>query len=78
MSVQRADKVHSILTNLKSLDKLKELFWTELNYEQVNQSLPRRNWNATASGALDEDPLLLAAAGMGDGFHVCCLSLYFD
>ncbi|MDW7760408.1 MAG: DNA methyltransferase [Acidobacteriota bacterium] len=78
MSMQRADKVHSILTNLKSLDKLKELFWTELNYEQVNQTLSRRNWNTTATEALDDDPLLLAAAGMGNGFHVIYCRLADD
>jgi len=38
----------------------KELFWTELNYDRVNEPLSRRNWPDRAHDALDDDPVLLA------------------
>jgi hypothetical protein len=42
---------------------LKELFWTKLNYDQVNKPIARRSWPEPASAALADDPTLLAAGG---------------
>jgi len=65
---QRA--VLEILKNLSGLEPLKQLFWSELNYTCINQSLPRRGWTETAAKALAEDPVLFAAGGADNGFHV--------
>jgi len=67
---QNREAVLRILESLNGLDPLKSLFWSELNYERVNQPLSRRGWNETAANALDEDPILFAAGGEGNDFHV--------
>lgn len=67
--------VLSILQNLNSLDPLKDLFWSQLNYERINQPLSRRGWPETATRGLAEDPLLFA--GHGD-FHVIYARLNSD
>lgn len=59
--------VLSILQNLNSLDPLKDLFWSQLNYERVNQPLSRRGWPESVTHALAEDPLLFAGH---EDFHV--------
>ena len=33
-----------LLRDFRGLHPLKELFWTELNYERANHLLARRNW----------------------------------
>lgn len=66
----RQQTVLKLLGNFHGLDSLKELFWSELNYERVNQSLSRRNWIETAAKALAEDPLLFAGGGASNDFHV--------
>jgi len=65
---QRA--VFEILKNLRGLPPLKELFWTQLNYQRMNKPIFRKAWPENAANALAEDPLLLAAGGQDDGFHV--------
>jgi hypothetical protein len=50
------------------LDSLKQLFWSELNYERENNTLSRRDWTDKALKALAEDPILLASGGKD--FHV--------
>jgi hypothetical protein len=67
---ERQEAVLNLLKNLKGLDPLKQLFWTELNYERVNQPLSRRGWPASALAGLAEDPILFAAGGQNEGFHV--------
>ena len=52
------------------MDSLKALFWSELNYERVNQPLSRRNWTDIIAKALAEDPPLFAGGGTNDEFHV--------
>lgn len=61
--------VWGILKELRGTDPLKQLFWSELNYQRVNQSLPRRGWGETATKALAEDPVLLASGGSDSAFH---------
>jgi hypothetical protein len=62
--------VQDLLRGLRGLDSLKRLFWTELNYGRVNKPLSRREWPASASQALAEDPNLLAAGGQDNAFKV--------
>ena len=57
-----------ILSSLQGLNPLKELFWSELNYDRENQPLSRRGWSDPVSQLLAEDPLLLASAG--SEFHI--------
>ncbi|MEH2398246.1 hypothetical protein [Nostoc sp.] len=58
------------LQNLKSLDALKKLFWSQLNYERVNKELSRRKLTDVVANELTEDPLLLASGGANNAFHV--------
>ena len=51
--------IHKILANLKGLDPLKQLFWTELNYKHENKPLSRGGWSDIAKNALAEDPILI-------------------
>jgi hypothetical protein len=55
--------VLELLENLKGLEPLKELFWNELNYERISESISRRGWSEAASNALAEDPLVFAGGG---------------
>ncbi|MEQ9370692.1 MAG: TaqI-like C-terminal specificity domain-containing protein [Coleofasciculus chthonoplastes F3-SA18-01] len=57
-----------ILASLQGLNPLKELFWSELNYDRENQPLSRRGWSDPVSLLLAEDPLLLASAD--NEFHI--------
>ncbi len=68
--LEREQRVLDILKNLNGLEPLKKLFWSELNYNRVNQSLSRNSWSQTAASALAEDPILFASGGQHDDFHV--------
>jgi len=67
---ERQQSVLTLLKDLRGLDPLKELFWSELNYERVNEPLSRRTWTDTAAQALAEDPVLFAGGGSSNDFHV--------
>ncbi len=56
-----------VLASLRGLDDLKQLFWTELNYEQENTPLSDRGWPDASRNALTEAPLLLACGGCSRG-----------
>ncbi|MEH2246441.1 hypothetical protein [Nostoc sp.] len=58
------------LQNLKSLDALKKLFWSQLNYERVNKELSHRQLTDAVANELTEDPLLLASGGANNAFHI--------
>jgi hypothetical protein len=62
--------VLELLENLNGLDPLKKLFWDELNYDRVNQSVSRKGWNETASKALADDPLVFAGGGENNDFKI--------
>src|SRR5438552_4298272 len=62
--------VLDLLENLNGLDPLKELFWNQLNYDLVNQSISRKGWNETASKALADDPLVFAGGGENNDFKI--------
>ncbi|MGE5110559.1 MAG: Eco57I restriction-modification methylase domain-containing protein [Acidobacteriaceae bacterium] len=67
-NLQRQQSVLNLLQNLKGTESLKQLFWSELNYDRVNKSLSRRGWKDNISGLLAEDPVLFASGA--DDFHV--------
>ena len=69
-SIERQESILQILKNLKGLEPLKKLFWTELNYERVNQQLSRAGWTDTAAESLAEDPILFAGGGQNNDFKV--------
>ena len=62
--------VLQVLASLRGLDDLKQLFWTELNYERENTPLSDRGWPDVARAALAQAPLLLACGGAGGRFQV--------
>ena len=48
----------------------KSLFWSQLNYERVNQTLSRRRWTERVKSELVEEPLLLASGGTDNDFKI--------
>ncbi len=72
MTEQFRYTVLSLLEKLptRKLDALKQLFWSEFNYEQINQSLSVRDWPEEIRGLLIGEPVLFAGAGEDNGFHV--------
>jgi len=73
---QRQQAVHDLLHGLKGLEPLKKLFWTELNYDRVNEPLSRRGWKEGVAGLLADDPVLFASGA--DAFHVIYARLASD
>jgi type I restriction-modification system DNA methylase subunit len=73
---QRQQAVHDLLHGLKGIEPLKKLFWSELNYDRVNQPLSRRGWKESVAGLLADDPILFASGA--DAFHVIYLRLASD
>ena len=72
------ENILNILQDFQGLDPLKELFWTELNYDRRNDGIPRGDWTDTAKNALAEDPMLFATGGIDDAFHVIYARLNAD
>jgi hypothetical protein len=68
LQTQRQQSVLDLLQTLKGLEPLKKLFWTELNYDKANSPISRKGWGEQTSGALVDDPILLARGG--NDFHV--------
>ncbi len=60
---ERQQNVLDLLKELRGIEPLKQLFWSELNYQRVNQPLPRRGRTESASKALADDPVLFADGG---------------
>ena len=67
-----------LLKSLRGIEPLKQLFWSELNYERVSQPLSRRGWADTTAKPLADDPLLLAGGGEQNEFHVIYSRLASD
>jgi len=67
---ERQQNVLELLKGLQGIEPLKQLFWSELNYQRVNQLLSRRGWTESASKALADDPVLFAGGGEDEAFHV--------
>jgi hypothetical protein len=64
------NKVRESLLNLNREQTLKDLFWSKLNYDRVNQELSCRNWNDRIAWGLTDNPLLLASGGTNNDFRV--------
>jgi hypothetical protein len=60
-NLQRQQSVLNLLNNFNGIDPLKTLFWSELNYDRVNQSLSRRGWKDSVANLLADDPVVLAS-----------------
>lgn len=72
------ESVQKSLQNLKNLDTLKKLFWSQLNYERVNKALSRRRWTERVANELVEDPLVLASGGTDNAFQIIYARLKSD
>ena len=72
------ENILNILQDFHGINPLRELFWTELNYDRQNDRLSRGDWTDTAKNALAEDPLLFATGGPEDAFHVIYARLNAD
>ena len=70
MSPLEIQSVQKSLQNLRDIDTLKKLFWSQLNYERVNQTLSRRRWTERVKSELVEAPLLLASGGTDNDFKI--------
>ena len=75
---ERQQNVLDLLKGLQGIEPLKQLFWSELNYQRVNQPLSRRGWTESAGKALAEDPVLFAGGGENNDFHVIYARLASD
>ncbi|MEM7557204.1 MAG: hypothetical protein AAF378_24570 [Cyanobacteria bacterium P01_A01_bin.84] len=62
--------IQSSLQNLKNLELLKKLFWSQLNYERENKKLSRRKLTDTVAGVIEDVPILFASGGISKDFHV--------
>ncbi len=76
--LKRKQTVLKLLEQLRGLDTLKELCWTELNYERENKPLSMRSWPDSARNALLDDPILFASGGEDHAFHVVYCRLASD
>src|SRR5437879_2106062 len=75
---ERQQNVLDLLKELRGIEPLKKLFWSELNYQRVNQPLSRRGWSEAATRALTEAPVLFAGGGEDNAFHVIYCRLASD
>ena len=75
---ERQQNVLDLLKGLRGIEPLKQLFWSELNYQRINQTLSRRGWTESASKALADDPVLFAGGGEDNAFHVIYCRLASD
>ncbi|MBI3850569.1 MAG: Eco57I restriction-modification methylase domain-containing protein [Verrucomicrobia bacterium] len=75
---ERQQNVLELLKGLRGIEPLKQLFWSELNYQRVNQPLSRRGWTESVSKALADDPVLFAGGGENNDFHVIYARLASD
>jgi hypothetical protein len=70
LQVESQAKVLDLLQDFNGTEPLKELFWSTLNYDRVNQPTTRRKWPEPAAAVLADDPRLLAAGGAHGEFQV--------
>ena len=64
------ESVQKSLQNLKNIETLKKLFWSQLNYERENKTLSRRRWTERVASQLAEDTLVLASGGTDNDFKI--------
>jgi methylase of polypeptide subunit release factors len=70
--------IYDLLTHWRGLESLKDLFWSQLNYDRVNQTIARSGWPKAASEALADQPLVFAEAGDSGQFKVLYARLASD
>ena len=58
------------LQNLKNLESLKKLFWSQLNYKRENKKLSPRKLTDTVTRVVEDVPILFASGGVNKDFHV--------
>jgi|SRR5882724_49291 len=75
---ERQQNVLDLLKELRGIEPLKKLFWSELNYQRVNQPLSRRGWTDSVSKVLADDAVLFAGGGEDNAFHVIYCRLASD
>src|SRR5947208_3633058 len=75
---ERQQNVLDLLKELRGIEPLKQLFWSELSYQRVNQPLSRRGWSEPARKVLADDPVLFAGGGEDNAFHVMYCRLASD
>lgn len=68
--VELQESIQISLRNLKSLDGLKKLFWSQLNYARVNKALSRRALVTKINNELEKDTLLLVSGRVNKAFYV--------
>ncbi|CAG0976982.1 Modification methylase PaeR7I [Anaerolineae bacterium] len=56
-------RIQALLKGLQNLGGLKELFWSELNYDREDQPLPVNNWTSYQREGLVGNPILFASGG---------------
>jgi len=69
----KAQNIHEILNQFdqsSDYEKLKTLFWKELNYNRSNEPLSTREWTDKAKELIIDEPVLFASGGINDGFHI--------
>ena len=64
--------IYNLLEQLprRKVEVLKQLFWSELNYNRANEPLSTRDWPHSVAEHGAEPPTLLASAGQNDDFHI--------
>lgn len=63
--VANVQELLKTLSQQHTIDPLKKLFWSELNYDRADETLSRSNWPESTARLLTENPVLLAT-GYGD------------
>ena len=72
------ENILNILQDFHGIEPLRELFWTELNYDHQNDGLSRWGWTDTAKNALAHDPVLFTTGGTNNAFEVIYARLNSD
>ncbi|NJM22633.1 MAG: hypothetical protein HC907_29955 [Richelia sp. SM1_7_0] len=70
VALELQQSIQSSLQNLKNLEALKKLFWSQLNYERENKQLSGRKLTDGVTDIVEDEPLLLASGGVSKDFHV--------
>jgi TaqI-like C-terminal specificity domain/Eco57I restriction-modification methylase len=70
VTLELQESIKYSLQNLRNLNSLKKLFWSELNYERENKELSRRTLTDAVTNEIEGEPLLLASGGANKAFHV--------
>ena len=72
-NLTQQQRILEILQNFHGIEPLKQLFWSELNYDQRNAPLSYQGGDTLAG-----DPILLATGGTDDAFHIIYVHLNTD